>query len=117
MPGAVYADGEDGFGRHCGADCVLLARRVAGDRARPVYHRIKDSIEAHLTIVFAALAVSRHIERQTGWSIRKFVKTARRYRTVQIQAGPHAITAASPIPDDLHQAINAINASQPAHQN
>ena len=117
MPGAVYADGEDGFGRHCGADCVLLARRVAGDRARPVYHRIKDSIEAHLTIVFAALAVSRHIERQTGWSIRKFVKTARRYRTVQIQAGPHAITAASPIPDDLHQAINAINASQPAHHN
>jgi hypothetical protein len=27
--------------------------------ARPIYHRTKDSIEAHLTIVFAALAVSR----------------------------------------------------------
>jgi hypothetical protein len=35
----------------------------------------RDSIEAHLTIVFAALAVSRFIEHQTGWSIRKFVKT------------------------------------------
>jgi len=56
-------------------------------QARPVYHRIRDSIEAHLTIVFAALAVSRWIEHQTGWSIRKFVKTARRYRTVEIQAG------------------------------
>ena len=40
-----------------------------------------------LTIVFAALAVSRLIERQTGWSIHKFVRTARRYRTVEIQAG------------------------------
>lgn len=36
------------------------------------------------------------IEHQTGWSIRKFVKTARRYRTVQIHAGPHVITAADP---------------------
>jgi hypothetical protein len=66
-----------------------------------------------VTIVFAALAVSRWIEHQTGWSIRKFVKTARRYRTVEIQAGPHTITAASPLPDDLRQAINA---SQPARQ-
>ena len=62
-------------------------------------------------------AVSRWIEHQTRWSIRKFVKTARRYRTVEIQAGPHTITAASPLPDDLCQAIYAINASQPAHQN
>jgi hypothetical protein len=80
-------------------------------QARPIYHRTRDSIEAHLTIVFAALAVSRWIEHVTGWSIRKFVKTARRYRTVQIQAGDHIITAADPLPDDLRQAIHAINAS------
>ena len=56
-------------------------------QARPVYHRTRDSIEAHLTIVLAALAVSRWIEAATGWTIRRFVKTARRYRTIQIQAG------------------------------
>jgi transposase len=28
-------------------------------QARPIYHRKRDPIEAHLTIVFAALAVSR----------------------------------------------------------
>jgi hypothetical protein len=50
-------------------------------QARPICHRRRDSIEAHLTIVFAALAISRPIEHQTGWSIRKFVKTDRRYRT------------------------------------
>ena len=85
-------------------------------QARPIYHRNSDSIEAHLTIVFAALAVSRWIEHQTGWSIRRFVKTARRYRTVQIQAGAHTVTAADPLPDDLRQALEAINhASRPAH--
>jgi hypothetical protein len=85
-------------------------------QARPIYHRTRDSIEAHLTIVFAALAVSRWIEHQTGWSIRKFVKTARRYRTIQIQAGPHTITAADPLPADLRHAIETINhASRPAH--
>ncbi len=52
-------------------------------QARSVYHRTRDSIEAHLTIVFPALAISRWIEQQTSWSIHKFVKTARRYRTIQ----------------------------------
>ena len=85
-------------------------------QARPIYHRTRESIEAHLTIVFAALAVSRWIEHQTGWSICKFVKTARRYGTIQIQAGQHTITAADPLPDDLRQALETINqASRPVH--
>jgi hypothetical protein len=85
-------------------------------QARPVYHRKRDPIEAHLTIVFAALAVSHWIETTTGWSIRKFVRTARRYRTITIQAGPHTITAADPIPDDLREALTKINsAGQDAH--
>jgi hypothetical protein len=32
-------------------------------------------------------------------------------RTIQIQAGDHVITDADPLPDDLRQVINAINAS------
>ena len=63
-------------------------------QARPIYHRTRDSIEAHLTIVFAALAVSRWIENTSGWSIRKFVKTARRCHTIEVQAG----TTPSPPP-------------------
>jgi hypothetical protein len=38
--------------------------------------------------LLAALAVSHWIETTTGWSIKKFVRTARRYRTITIQAGP-----------------------------
>jgi hypothetical protein len=48
--------------------------------------------------VFAALAVSRWIDHQTAWSIKKFVRTARRYRTIEIQVGAHTITAADPYP-------------------
>ncbi|HET7012444.1 MAG TPA: IS1634 family transposase [Streptosporangiaceae bacterium] len=84
-------------------------------QARPIYHRKRDPIEAHLTIVFAALAVSRWIENTTGWSIRKFVKTTRRYKTIQIQAGPHTITAADPLPDDLRLALDQIHGQTGAH--
>jgi len=77
--------------------------------ARPIYHHTRDSIEAHLTIVFAALAVSRWIENTTGWSVKKFVTTTRRYRTITIQASDHTITAADPIPDDLQTALTAIH--------
>jgi hypothetical protein len=52
----------------------------------PIYHHQRDSIEAYLTVVFAALAISRWIEAQTNRSIRKFVRTARRCRTIEIQA-------------------------------
>ena len=77
-------------------------------RARPIYHRKRDSIEAHLTIVFAALAITRFIENRTGWSIRKFVRTARRYRTIQIRAGQHTLTAEDPLPPDLRDALALI---------
>jgi transposase len=84
-------------------------------QARPIHHRTRDSIDAHLTIVFAALAVSHWTEHQTGWSIRKFVRTARRYPTVTIQAGRHTLTAAEPPPDNLAEALAKIHGSGGAH--
>jgi hypothetical protein len=84
-------------------------------QARPIYHRTRDSIEAHLTIVFAAMAVSHWIEHQTGWSIKKFVRTARRYRTVTIQAGKQTLTAAEPPPDDLAETLARIHGPAGAH--
>jgi Transposase DDE domain len=77
-------------------------------QARPVYHHIRESIEAHLSIVVTALAVSHWIEHQTGLSIKKFVRTARRYRTVKIKAGRQILTAADPLPDELRDALTKI---------
>jgi hypothetical protein len=76
-------------------------------RARPIYHHKPDSIEAHLTIVMAALAVSRWLERVTGWSIKKLVQTLRRCRSIAVhsrskyscsafQAGDHILHAGTP---------------------
>jgi hypothetical protein len=70
-------------------------------QARPVYHHKRESIDAHLTIVFAALAVSHWIERQTSWSIKKFVQTLRRYRTVTIRVGNHSLAPRGPRHDRL----------------
>jgi hypothetical protein len=66
-------------------------------------------------IVFAALAVGRLIEDRTGWSIRRFVRTARRYRTVQIRAGQHLLTAEDPLPDELRDALALITEPDSAH--
>ncbi len=41
-------------------------------------------------------------------SIKKFVQTARRYRTVQIRAGNQLLTAADPIPAKLREALAQI---------
>src|SRR5215217_7054491 len=84
-------------------------------RARPIYHHKRDSIEAHLTVVMAALAVSRIVERSTTWSIARFVKTLRRYRSVTIQAGDQTITAADPLPDDALHALTRLRAAAAAH--
>jgi hypothetical protein len=83
--------------------------------ARPIYHHKRESIEAHLSVVFAALAVGRLVEQRTGWSIRRFVRTARRYRTVQIRAGQQLLTAEDPLPADLRDALALITGSEGAH--
>jgi len=73
--------------------------------ARPFFVRTRDSIDAHLTIVFAALAVSRWIQDRTGWSIEKFVKTARRYRTTFIEINGQIIPSEEDLPLELTEAL------------
>jgi hypothetical protein len=79
-------------------------------QARPIHHHIRESNEAHLIIGVAAMAVCHWIEVQTSWSIKKFVRTARRYRTVHINAAGHTLTAADPLPNDLREALIKIRA-------
>lgn len=44
-------------------------------RARPIFHHTRDSIEAHLTVVFCALAISRRMQQATGMSVKKILTT------------------------------------------
>ena len=77
----------------------------------------RESIDAHLTVVFGAFAAGRLVEERTGWSIRRFVRTARRYRTVQIRASQQLITAADPLPDDLRGAFTKIHRAHTGARN
>lgn len=62
-------------------------------RARPMFHHERDSIDAHLTVVAASLAVAKHLQAQTGLSIKKIVRELRPLRHVTITLGGHTITA------------------------
>ncbi|HUD44128.1 MAG TPA: IS1634 family transposase [Patescibacteria group bacterium] len=50
-------------------------------KARPIFHHKRDAIEAHLTVVFAALAIGKLIENSTGITIKRFVRTLRPIRS------------------------------------
>jgi len=42
-------------------------------RARPIFHFKEDPIKLHLLICFIALAIAKHIEIKTGYSVRKVI--------------------------------------------
>ena len=64
--------------------------------ARPMFNRMRDAIEAHLTIVFAALAVSHAIQSRTGLSIAKVIKLLRPLRSATIN-----INGATDLPPEI----------------
>jgi len=74
-------------------------------RARPVFHHDRDAIEAHLIVVFAALAVARDLQTQTGVSLKKLVQTLRPLRTVTIDIDGHTITAKPHTTQDAEQIL------------
>ncbi|MFC9769580.1 hypothetical protein [Rhodococcus jostii] len=53
-------------------------------RARPMFHHTRESIEAHLTIVFTALAVARYLQTATGVSIGHIAKTLRPSQEISV---------------------------------
>jgi len=78
-------------------------------RARPIYHRKRDSIEAHLTIVLAALAISRRIEHQTGISIKQFVKILRPIRSGIVTINGKEVLAEPEVPESVETLLNRLS--------
>jgi tetratricopeptide (TPR) repeat protein len=77
-------------------------------KARPIFHRKRDEIEAHLTIVFAALAIGRNIEYQTGISIKQFVKLLRPIRSGIVTINGNEFLAKPEIPDTVKSVLNRL---------
>ena len=76
--------------------------------ARPVFHRLRDSIEAHLTIVFTALAVSREAQARTGLSIRKILTTLRPLRSATLTISGNTITVPPRIPETSQKILDEL---------
>ena len=77
-------------------------------KARPIFHRKRDSIEAHLTIVFAALAISRVLQTKTGISIRRFLNTLRPVRTGLLRIGGKLKTVPPAISPEVQSLLDRI---------
>lgn len=84
-------------------------RMAKGDlKARPIFHRKHDAIEAHLTIVFTALAVSRYLEKLTGLSIKKLVKILRPIRSGTVAINGAEYIAEPEVPKDVHKILQKL---------
>ena len=77
-------------------------------RARPIFHHDAETIDAHLTIVFAALAVARQLQHQSGLSIKRLMRTLRPLREVTITIGQQTITAQPQLDHDTAELITRI---------
>jgi len=75
-------------------------------RARPMFHHKRESIEAHLTIVFAALAVARYLQQRSGVSIKKLVQTLRPLQEITISVAGQSIAAQPQIPPEAQEIID-----------
>ena len=84
-------------------------------RARPVFHHQRDAIEAHLTVVMAALAVARYLQETTGISIARIVRELRGLQEVTINLNGHHLPAAPRLTDTANDILTALSTPPPAH--
>ena len=64
-------------------------------RGRPMFHHTRAAIEAHLTIVFTALAISREVQSRTGLSLRRFLRTLKPLRSATIDLNGRTLNVAA----------------------
>lgn len=78
-------------------------------QARPMFHRTRDAIEAHLTVVFTALAVARFMQTRTGVSLKRIITTLRPLREFTGRIGTHEITFPPEITPDAAHILDQLN--------
>lgn len=84
-------------------------------RARPMFHRTRDAIEAHLTIVITALAVAHCIQERSGLAIANVVKQLRPLRSATIAINGTAETFPPQIPAPQQKILDSLDIPEPGH--
>jgi transposase len=82
-------------------------------RARPVFHHTRDAIEAHLTIVFTALAVAHCIQQRTGLAIANVIKQLRPLRSATIAINGATATFPPEIPAPQREILTSLGIPEP----
>ena len=78
-------------------------------KARPIFHHRKDAIQAHLTLVTTALAISRHLQARTGQSVKRIVRTLKRHQDVTITLpNGQTLQASTPLSPQAQEIIQAL---------
>ncbi len=77
-------------------------------KARPIFHHKKDAIEAHLAIVFAALAIGTIITNRIGMSVKRFIRTLRPIRSGTVTINGREYPAESEVPKDIHNLLQKL---------
>ena len=84
-------------------------------RARPMFARTRDAIEAHLTIVFTALAVSREVQVRTGLSLRRVLRTLKPLRSATVEINGVITTIPPALGPNESAILSALKAPSPRH--
>jgi hypothetical protein len=84
-------------------------------RARPMFHRTRDAIEAHLTIVFTALAVAHSVQERTGLAIANVIKQLRPLRSATIAINGTTETFPPEIPAPQRKILACLGIPEPGH--
>lgn len=77
-------------------------------KARPIFHRKQDSIDAHLTIVMTAMACGHVLEQASGLSLKRLVRTLRKYRSFTLSVHGQTVHAHTPVPDEIADLIGRL---------
>ena len=77
-------------------------------KARPLFARRRQAIEAHLTVVLAALAVVRVAQQRSGITIRRIIETLEPLRSATLTSNGIQRTIPPAISPEQHQLITAL---------
>lgn len=76
--------------------------------ARPVFHRDEDAIDAHLTVVFAALAIGRHLQELSGMSLKRIITDLKGIRSAKIQVNGDYVVIPADVSAELREVLTKL---------
>ncbi|WP_404290798.1 hypothetical protein [Glutamicibacter arilaitensis] len=73
--------------------------------APPVFYRDEDAIDAHLTVVFAALAIGRYLQELTGRSLKRIITDLKGVCSAKIQVNGDYVVIPAEVSAELREQL------------